>query len=247
MLPQYMKKIIFCLLAVFIIAFDSQAALAQSLEKEVAAAIAANQPELLSEAQVQPIVQSAATVKPAEPQKKKKLTRYEKKARKMVRQLEKERLDDSHRYLLISMDSKFAYYLDRVSARWIKEPDTNAKVIDVWLRLVDINSLKNPVLGQYMKSVPRGEYLLDHYYIKPYTRQVQFLCELDISGQPANNVVQNAYSANNWEYVIPGSVEDHIYNSVMAIRHDIPSAVDQTKPITQEAADFIERTLNISL
>lgn len=250
-----MKKFICCLTLGTAIAFGTQIVAAQSLEDQVAAAISTNHPQLLASAEttVKPTaVEPDEAALPQEHEKKVKkkkvkLTSFEKQAKEMAKLLKKQHLNSSQRYILIATDTKFAYYLDRESSRWIKEPDTDQKIIDVWLRLVDINDVKNHVLGSYMQDAPQGEYLLDHYYIRPYDRQVQFLCELNVVGQPANDIMQNPYSAGNWEYAIPGSVEDHIYNSVMAIRHELPNAIDQAEPITQTAADFIERTLNISL
>lgn len=246
-----MKIFIYCLTAICSLTFFVPAASAQSTEEEVAAAIKANHPQLLAPAEpaakVQPQANAAPTDEKDKKAHKKKLTGYEKQAEHMAKLLRKQRLDNSQRYILIATDTKFAYYLDRESSRWIQEPNSKQKILDVWLRLVDINDVKNPVLGTYMKDAPQGEYLLDHYYILPGERQLQFLCELNVMGQPANDVTQNQYSTGNWEYAIPGSVEDHVYNSIMAIRHEIRNSIGQNEPITQEAADLIERTLYISL
>ena len=60
------------------------------------------------------------------------------------------------------------------------------------------------------------KYYLEHYYINPETRQIQFLCELEISnGRPDNNVIQRAYKPRNWENLIPGSIEDSVYHHAL--------------------------------
>ena len=58
------------------------------------------------------------------------------------------------------------------------------------------------------------KYYMEHYYIWPKRRQIQFLCELEVTGQPQNAIKERDYDGRNWENLVPGSVEDNIYTGV---------------------------------
>ena len=114
------------------------------------------------------------------------------------------------RYLKIIRDeSGFTYYLDTRTARWRYLPySASEKVIDVWVKLVQEGAGDFAATEDY--SYPQT-YFLEHYYIRPDRQQIQFLCELEVTGRPQNAVKERDYSPANWEGLVPGSVEDEIY------------------------------------
>ncbi|WP_196593511.1 hypothetical protein [Pectinatus sottacetonis] len=176
----------------------------------------------------------------------KKNSSVDKKDEAVFKKVENAEENNNKRFVLIAKDDKFYYYLDRKSARWILEPNTDRQIMDVWIRLVDANKKDEPS-NTYSKITTDSTYLLDHYYIRPVTRQVQFLCELEVTGYPANDIKQNNYSVKNWEDVVPGSVEETIYNGVMLTKGSLVKIPVKNKGIDREASDFLDRVLNISL
>ncbi len=114
------------------------------------------------------------------------------------------------RYVKLVEDDSFAYYMDKKSAKWILCPNSRDEyIIDVWIRL---ESVENDAATKY--SYP-AKYYLEHYYLRPDKQQIQFLCELEVTGRPDNNVNQRSYDENNWENLVPESVEDVIYQNVV--------------------------------
>ena len=72
---------------------------------------------------------------------------------------------------------------------------------------------KEPESGSY--HYPEKYYLM-HYYLRPKTQQIQFLSELEVAGgRPNNDVKERGYQSQNWENLIPDSVEDVIYHGVV--------------------------------
>lgn len=153
---------------------------------------------------------------------------------------------DKKRFVLIAKDSRFFYYLDRKSARWIFEPNSSRKIMDVWIQLVDANKASAPA-DKYSNISADQSYLLDHYYIRPQLRQMQFLCELEVVGQPSNNVTQNVYSVKNWEDIVPGSIEETIFNAVVNTKESLVKIDTQSNSMDIQARDFLDRVLNIGL
>ena len=114
----------------------------------------------------------------------------------------------------ILTDDNFTYYLDTESMHYVPVPHSGTeKILDVWVRLVE-NDQNGDAEKPY--SYPQ-KYYLEHYYIRPGQRQVQFLCELEVTGRPDNNIKQRKYDAANWENLVPGSIEDSIYQAVVKI------------------------------
>ena len=59
-------------------------------------------------------------------------------------------------------------------------------------------------------------YFLEHNLVDPQNRKIQFLCAIEVEGgRPQNNVKQLKYDHNNWESLIPESVEDIVYHAVI--------------------------------
>ena len=147
------------------------------------------------------------------------------------------------RFVKLTMDDNYTYYLDRESVKWVRVPYTSSEYMaDVWIRMIerfpeddpdsalrDYEYFNPDEIGEVMmareKSIRyapidlevlrRKEYFLEHYYIRPKTKQIQFLCELEVVGHPQNNAEGREYSYKNWENLIPGSVESMLYKAVL--------------------------------
>ena len=146
------------------------------------------------------------------------------------------------RFVHILSDNSYIYYLDSESVRWIPCPHTNQEqMLEVWLKLMPETDHADQDAQNY--SYP-DKYYLEHYYIRPDTRQIQFLCELEVTGRPSNAVSQRPYSSLNWEDLVPNSIEDAIYHAVMEhVDKKSPHVVGNQNSIR----DGIEEYLRISL
>ena len=141
------------------------------------------------------------------------------------------------RYVYLLEDNGFAYYMDTRNAKWMKIPySENEDIVDVWIRLV-----KTEPDDEY--SYPQ-KYFLEHYYIRPKTKQIQFLSELEVTGRPDNSVKERQYSVRNWENLVSGSLEDEIYHNVLKYMKRDPFA-QWFKG--KSGRDVLEETLRISL
>ncbi|MBR2179905.1 MAG: hypothetical protein IJ862_05890 [Selenomonadaceae bacterium] len=144
------------------------------------------------------------------------------------------------RFVKLLSDETYEYYLDRSAVRWISMPySTSEYMADVWIRMIEkspntsgdnlyqyLNSGENEIADAAEKGIDYAEvdkkvlrsrkYFLEHYYIRPKTKQIQFLCELEVIGRPQNAVSERPYEYKNWENLIPGSVESYIYNGVLS-------------------------------
>ena len=132
------------------------------------------------------------------------------------------------RYAKLFKDNEFTYYMDTSTAHWVKVPySAESKMIDVWIQLVEGDNraqvstvTKEDEAGQYeIKNsayTPPTKYYLEHYYLWPERNKIQFLCELEVTGKPDNVVEERKYNFKNWEDLVPGSIEDNIYRSVVA-------------------------------
>lgn len=117
-----------------------------------------------------------------------------------------EEQEKNYPYLLT--DNGFSYYLDKRTAHWIPMPHSGSEYIaDVWVRLVPE--------GGSLKYSEGEKYYLEHYYIRPAKRQIQFLSELEVTGRPDNAIEERTYSVQNWENLVPGSIEEEIYTAVL--------------------------------
>lgn len=147
------------------------------------------------------------------------------------------------RFVKLTMDDNYTYYLDRESVKWVRVPYTSSEYMaDVWIRMVerfpentsdgairDYEYFSSDEIGEVMMAREKGvrynpadlevlrrkEYFLEHYYLRPKTKQIQFLCELEVVGHPQNNAEGREYSYRNWEDLIPGSVESMLYKAVL--------------------------------
>lgn len=146
------------------------------------------------------------------------------------------------RFMKLAVDDTYIYYLDKNSVQWKKMPYSSSEYIaDVWVRMVERTprqldddmanygadnfnaeiSLAREQGYQYapedLQVLRSQAYVLEHYYLRPKTKQIQFLCELEVFGRPQNTVSERAYDYRNWENLVPGSVESVIYEATIKI------------------------------
>ena len=118
------------------------------------------------------------------------------------------------RYKTLFTDNGFTYYLDAKNTRWIPRPYQSSEyMIDAWVRLVE-NTTGEPVAED--GKIRPAKYFLEHYYISPQRRQIMFISELEVTGRPENAVKERAYDPKNWEQLVPGSIEDELYEAITA-------------------------------
>ena len=115
---------------------------------------------------------------------------------------------EKDRFQEIFRDESFIYYMDMRSVRNVPIPNRQDRMIDVWVKLKP-NSFSDD------EDAKAGKYYLEHYYLNPKSKQIQFLCELEVTGRPSNAIKERPYSSQNWENLVPGSVEDDIYHAVV--------------------------------
>ena len=146
------------------------------------------------------------------------------------------------RFIKLAVDDTYTYYLDKNAVKWEKMPYSSSEYIaDVWIRMIEREpkqldddmaaygadnfkaqiDLAREQGYQYppedINVLRQQNYVLEHYYLRPKTRQVQFLCELEVFGRPQNTINERAYDYKNWENLVPGSVESTIYDAAIKI------------------------------
>ena len=146
------------------------------------------------------------------------------------------------RFLKLAVDDTYTYYLDKTSVQWKRVPYlANEYMADVWIRMIEREPAPlNDDMAYYgaenfraevasareqgyqyspedLKVLKSQSYVLEHYYLRPKTKQIQFLCELEVFGRPQNAINERAYDNKNWEYLVPGSVESLIYEATIKI------------------------------
>lgn len=146
------------------------------------------------------------------------------------------------RFIRLAVDDTYTYYLDKSSVQWKRVPYlANEYMADVWVRMIERNpsqlsddmasygadnfraevALAREQGYQYspedLKVLRNQAYVLEHYYLRPKTKQIQFLCELEVFGRPQNAINERAYDYQNWEYLVPGSIESAIYEATIKI------------------------------
>ena len=124
------------------------------------------------------------------------------------------RSEKNARFKTLFVDNGFTYYLDTKGTRWVPRPyNTEEYMIDAWVRLVE-DTTGAPVAED--GKIRPAKYFLEHYYISPKHRQIMFLSELEVTGRPENAVKERAYDPKNWEQLVPGSIEDDLYEAITA-------------------------------
>ena len=147
--------------------------------------------------------------------------RAEKKAARAEEKATNKR-DRKSRYKTLFVDNGFTYYLDVQNTRWVPRPYNSSEyMIDAWVRLVE-NTTGEPV-GEDGKIRP-AKYFLEHYYISPQRHEIMFISELEVTGRPDNAVKERAYDPKNWEQLVPGSIEDALYEAITARMKGAPGS-----------------------
>lgn len=142
---------------------------------------------------------------------------------------------EKDRFQEIFRDESFIYYMDTRSVRNVPIPNRQDRMIDVWVKLKP-NSFSDG-------DAKAGKYYLEHYYLNPKSKQIQFLCELEVTGRPSNAIKERPYSSQNWENLVPGSVEDDIYHAVVKKAKSSSSVGGVAIPSASDVLDM----LNIGL
>ena len=165
-------------------------------------------------------------------------------------QADKRKDKERERYAYLLSDSGYDYFLDGRATHWIPLPYRDDEyIVDTWLKIVPTNSTDDPESGNY--SYPQ-KYYLAHYYVRPKTQQIQFLSELEVSGErPDNTVKGRGYMPRNWEDLTPGSIEDEVYRGTLA---SIKKHGDKWTKIfgshytgPRKLRDFVEEYLRIAI
>ncbi len=148
------------------------------------------------------------------------------------------------KYLRIYEDASFAYYMDKENTKWVPMPYRNQKMLDVWVRLVPIDEAADceTVEAVGLEYPFKKHYFLEHYYMKLHPEKIQFLCELEVTGRPNNDVATGRYNPAAWEELVPGSIEDRIFHKVMKYYKNTLRKAEETK-----TTDFLEDVFRISL
>ncbi len=155
-----------------------------------------------------------------------------------TKEKEQQEKKEKVRYVYLFEDNGFAYFLDSQTAQWKNIPYTESEeILDVWIKLVKVEADE-----EY--SYPQ-KYFLEHYYLRPKTKQIQFLSELEVTGRPDNTAKERPYSVRNWENLVPGSLEDEIYTKVL---NEIKkSDGNRLWPKHKSVRDVLEDVFRISL
>lgn len=146
------------------------------------------------------------------------------------------------RYAQILTDNGYRYDLDTKNLRWIPLPHSGDEyIIDVWVKLTQ----EAPNDGSDGTYTYPEKYYLAHYYVRPKTRQIQFLSELEVTGgRPDNTVKGRGYQAQNWEDLTPDSIEDAIYAS--AVKHAGKNRLGGASRNNMSIRDAVEEYLRVS-
>lgn len=141
-------------------------------------------------------------------------------AKARLEKRERARRDRGSRYKTLFTDGGFIYDLDVRNTRWVLRPYSSEEyMIDAWVRLVE--NTTGETVAEDGKTRP-AKYFLEHYYISPQRHQIMFLAELEVSGRPENAVQERAYDPSRWENLIPGSIEDDLYEVITARMKSAP-------------------------
>lgn len=144
--------------------------------------------------------------------------------------------DKKARYIYLFEDNGFVYYLDNQNVKWKPIPYSETEeILDIWIKLIK-------VVPDEEYSYPQ-KYFLEHYYLRPDRKQIQFLSELEVTGRPDNAIKERPYSVHNWENIVSGSLEDEIYHSVLKV----VKKNEQFWPKHKSVRDVLEDIFRISL
>ena len=148
--------------------------------------------------------------------------------------------DRGSRYKTLFTDNGFTYYMDATNTRWVPRPYNSSEyMIDAWVRLVE-NTTGEPLVED--GKIHPAKYFLEHYYISPQRREIMFISQLEVTGRPENAVKERPYDPRNWEQLVPGSIEDAIFEAVTKRMSSAPGA----KTGGMSVRDMVEEYARIS-
>ena len=158
-----------------------------------------------------------------------------------------EKREKKARYKTLFVDNGFTYYLDSKNSRWVLRPNSGReRMIEAWVRLVE-----NTTGGSVAEDgkVRPNKYFLEHYYISPERREIMFISELEVTGRPENAVKERPYDAANWEQLVPGSIEDDLFDAIVAKMKQAPGERSGVLSGTSGMSlrDMVEEFARISL
>ena len=183
-----------------------------------------------------------AQLKREEKARKAEEKREEKERKAQERREKKHKKRTNQKYQLVYEDDSYVYYLDMENLRWRDIPYTEEKMLDVWVRLIPVADSAAAEKLEDEGGFYMGHYYLEHYYMRKKTRQIQFLAELEVTGRPNNDVETGKYRSAAWEELVPGSIEDALYNRIMK-RMSNP----KEKATSTSLTSFLEDVFRISL
>ena len=183
-----------------------------------------------------------AQLKKEEKARKAEEKRVEKERKAQERREKKHKKRTNQKYQLVYEDDSYVYYLDMENLRWRDIPYTEEKMLDVWVRLIPVADSAAAEKLEDEGGFYMGHYYLEHYYMRKKTRQIQFLAELEVTGRPNNDVETGKYRSAAWEELVPGSIEDALYNRIMK-RMSNP----KEKATSTSLTSFLEDVFRISL
>ena len=183
-----------------------------------------------------------AQLKREEKARKAEEKREEKERKAQERREKKHKKRTNQKYQLVYEDDSYVYYLDMENLRWRDIPYTEEKMLDVWVRLIPVADSAAAEKLEDEGGFSMGHFYLEHYYMRKKTRQIQFLAELEVTGRPNNDVETGKYRSAAWEELVPGSIEDALYNRIMK-RMSNP----KEKATSTSLTSFLEDVFRISL
>ncbi len=124
-------------------------------------------------------------------------------------------------YKALFSDAPYVYLLNKQSAVWKRVPyKVDEYMIDCWVCIVETDETNLDLVAVQMSdrsNINDKKYVLQHYLIRPVQQRIQFVSGFEVEGRAKNSIKERAYDPSSWEPLIPGSIEDSIYQSVVGI------------------------------
>ena len=245
-MTKYWKGIAIGTLIMFAAGGSVSTAAASDTEAEAALMQGAGSTEQPADQAAQSTAADAKAEAKAVRDAEKAQARAAKKAARAAKKAEQKR-EKKARYKTLFVDNGFTYYLDSKNSRWVLRPNSGReRMIEVWVRLVE--NTTGSTVSEDGKVRP-NKYFLEHYYISPERREIMFISELEVTGRPENAVKERPYDAANWEQLVPGSIEDDLFDAVVAKMKQAPGERSGVLSGTSGMSlrDMIEEFARISL
>ncbi|MGN0940533.1 MAG: hypothetical protein ACI4OA_02380 [Selenomonadaceae bacterium] len=176
--------------------------------------------------------------------------RRKKAEEKKAREENKKREQGDTEFEELFRDDSYVYSYDKKNIKWEQIPYRDSKMLNFWVKLTPRETLDVPEderssdgAGTTLSTSTDAEhYFLEHYYLRRDTRQIMFLCELEVTGKPNNDVFTGRYDPSKWEDLVPGSIEDLIFHAMIRKINNPKNAVAD-----RHVTDFLEDVFHISI